>query len=90
MRSPRKGRRLSLVLGLLLTRPVVSTRDVARLGYTTSEASAALVLLEDRGVLVPIGVRAPRQGGPPARLWRVDPTMLRLARMWWCSSMESK
>jgi hypothetical protein len=86
MRSPRKGRRLSPVLRLLLTMPVVSTREVVDLGFDVSEASAVLVALEDRAVLVPIGVRAPRQGGPPARLWRVDPTMLRLAREWWCRS----
>lgn len=85
MRAPRKGHRLRLVLGLLLTVPTVSTREVVDLGYSVSEASQALVALESRGVLVPIGVRAPRRGGPPARLWRVDSTMLRLAREWWCA-----
>lgn len=85
MLSPRKGHRMRLVLGLLLTVPTVSTREVVALGYTVSEASQALVALESRGVLVPIGVRAPRRGGPAARLWRVDSTMLRLAREWWGS-----
>lgn len=83
MRSPRKGRRLSLALGLLLTLSTVSTREVIALGYSVSEASAVCCALESRGVLVAIGVRAPHRGGPPARLWRVDPGMLRLARMWW-------